>query len=267
MPLTQIVNYLNQYLPNIHPLAALGHKAMLRLDHGKLSAEVAGMRLLPFQLPVLCNGRPFARRARLTVLGPRGTRLSAEGLFLHAWEADDVIFLDRFLRTLHALYHLNRRSEAGERLVLDVHVRHLAAVPEQHGQWFEQLLARLGLLPGQIILRIEGSALLADAHARHAARSFAERGYRILAGGLSEENLHDSALTELGISWAAPATALLEQTGHDDRVLSAAARLRAHAIGLWFEQLPASLERKWMARVSDIVVEQGELAAEGRSWV
>jgi hypothetical protein len=235
MPLTHVIDYFNDYLPALHPRAHLGRQATFRLIDGRVSAQVAGCRLTPWQTPVLvrATGERFGWSARLRVQSAAGQPMLPEGLYVHAWDAEDVIFLDRFLRTLHALHHLSLGEGRSGLLALDVHVRHVAALPEQHGQVFEALLYRLGLMPPQIVLRLAGTALQQDPHVQAAARSFSGRGYGLLAVRPSPAELDWAGLRTLGVRWVTPDPATWLATASPDGWARAA---RAEGITLWVER-------------------------------
>ena len=109
MPLTSVVQYFNKHLPDFHPQAQLGRDACFECLAGRVSARVAGYRLFPRQAPVLVTGtgEVFGWSGKVLIESDDGRRVSAKSLYVHAWDSEDVIFLDRFLRTLHALHHLS----------------------------------------------------------------------------------------------------------------------------------------------------------------
>lgn len=206
MPLTSVVEYLHDRLHQLHPTSRLSEQAGFRYRQGMLTAGIAGFKLIPDQVPVVraSDGSVFAYSAQLKVESSRGHPMKAEALYVHAWEAADVLFLDRFLRTFHALHHLNLGHDEDEWLVLGVHLRHVSALPEQHGQVFQELLHRLGLAPGQVILRLNGRALQRDPHVQLAARSFAAHGYQLLVHHPDTQDTDWPLLRSLGVRWLIP---------------------------------------------------------------
>lgn len=214
MPLARVVDYLNANHDLFHPRTRLGERSSYRFEQGRLTANIGTLRLRSYQVPIVDVGRGavVAHRARLRVTHPSGREQHPESLYLHAWDGSEVIFLDRFLRTLHALEHLNRPYSAGDPLVVDVHARHVAAVPGDHGAAFEGLLAQLGLAREQIVLRLHGPHLLRDEHSQRAAISFAARGYRLLAAELPPQATDWERLRTLGVGWASPAADAVAET-------------------------------------------------------
>lgn len=239
MPLSSVVDYYNHWLAELHPRALLSHRARYQLDHGLLTARVAGFIVTPYQSPVIraASGAIFGQRAKLLASTQDGRSTLPDSLYVQAWDAEDVVFLDRFLRTLHALNHLHLGHDHGETLVLDVHLRHLAAVPGHHGKIFDALLHRLGLRPEQIVLRLDGRALQMDSHLQGAARSFASRGFRLLAVRPDLNDTDWDLLRTLGVGWVSPALGDLEPWQGQESSDQWRHLAMTRRIGLWLERL------------------------------
>jgi hypothetical protein len=237
MPLTSVVDYLNGRLSALHPRAHLRQRARYRIHRGSLTAEVAGFVLTPALMPVVraATGEVFGQRARLHVNTQDGQSVPPESLYVQAWDAEDVLYLDRFLRTFQALNYLQQGYDGREPLTLDVHLRHLAAQPEHHGEVFETLLHHLGLRPDQVILRLDGQALHLDPHVQGAAMSFTSHGYRLVAARPDIEHTDWDLLRSLGVHWVSPHHRDLEtllnlgspdHRGHETQV---------RRVGLWLD--------------------------------
>ncbi|HVL00348.1 MAG TPA: hypothetical protein VM553_11085 [Dongiaceae bacterium] len=217
MPLTYVVEHLNRQLSDLHPASLLKNKSRFFYDNRKVSATVGSFQLEPRHFPVLdpVTGATVARDTRLVVRDSQGKEQGADILYLQAWDAADVIFLDRFIRTLHALHHIDTANPGTESLILDVHVRHLAAVPTAHGQVFEQLLDTLGLNPRQIIFRIDAELVLSMPEVLLATRNFLLCGYTLLAHFEQPDNYSLVTLGSIGFRWASVASpAATPQQGH-----------------------------------------------------
>ena len=237
MPLTSVVDYLNGRLSALHPRAHLRQRACYRIHRGRLTAEVAGFILLPALVPVVtaATGEVFGQRARLSVKTHDGQSVPPESLYVQAWDAEDVLYLDRFLRTFQALNYLHQGYDGREPLTLDVHLRHLAAQPEHHSEVFEALLHHLGLRPDQVILRLDGQALHLDPHVQGAARSFTSHGYRLVAARPRIDRIDWDLLRSLGVHWVTPHHRDLEtllDLGPPDRCGPAT---QARPVGLWLD--------------------------------
>ena len=247
MPLTTVVEYLNDRLHQLHPSARLREQAGFRYRQGQLSAGIAGFRLIPHQVPVVRtrDGAVVAYSAHPRVESSRGHPMKPEALYVHAWDAEDVLFLDRFLRTFHALHHLSAGHDTDAWLVLGVHLRHLSALPEQHGQVFQELLHRLGLEPNQVVLRLNGRALQQDPPVQAAARSFARYGYRLLATRPAFDDTDWTGLRELGVRWVATDVPPYIWRHDQEALLDWSRQAQDHGLGLWVERIdtPEALER------------------------
>lgn len=266
MPLTAVVNYFNSHLDDFNRASRLASEARIHYvsERAEITGEIDGMRVIPGQ-HALYNSEisaPVAFESWLRIEDEHGAEINARSLYYSAWEPEDVVFLDRFLRVLHTLNHLAQHGSdpatSDVPLILDIHWRHVRAVEASHGQVFENLLAQLGILPTQIILRMQASALIEDEHVRRAVSSFEARGYRLLVEGLPIDHAHWPLLGEMGIDWVAADPDFL-QAMLRNRMLQA--RLdqwisSAHAEGLkvWLQSLDSSkaLELAWRLDVDAV---------------
>lgn len=215
MPLTQVVDYFNRHLTTFNPRSTLSGHARFYYQDGAVSATLLDRHLYPRQRNVYSLARldHEARESFIEIRDVYGGALVADSLYFLTWDREDVVFVDRFQRVLHALNHLTHDPEARKRLIVDVHWRHIQAVEASHGSVFEGLLARLGMSPDRVILRLRGEALLGHAHARDAALSFYRRGYPLLAADVATETPEREwlLLHEHGVRWVSPAPdALIE---------------------------------------------------------
>ncbi|KAA0017498.1 hypothetical protein F0A16_13170 [Salinicola corii] len=211
----QVVDYFNRHLDTFNPRSTLSEHARFHYQNGVVSATLLDRHLHPRQRTVYSLKRldHEAREAYTEIHDVHGSALVADSLYFLAWDSEDVVFVDRFQRVLHALNHLTYDPEAKKRLIVDVHWRHIQAVEASHGSVFEGLLARLGMSPDRVILRLQGEALLEHAHARDAALSFHRRGYPLLAVDVVTETPEREwlLLYEHGVRWVSPARdALIE---------------------------------------------------------
>ncbi|NIC38903.1 hypothetical protein HBJ58_19770 [Halomonas desiderata] len=208
MPLTQVIDYFNAHLEAFNPQASLRRHARFLYENGRVSAELAGKRVQPGQQPIfeLAGLSAVAHDSHIQLLNHHSAQQTTDPLYFLSWDREDVIFLDRFLRVLHALHHLSRHGVDAAPLIVDVHWRHLQAVEASHGTVFEALLARLGLYPRQVVLRLSALRLLTDAHAHDASRSFHAHGYHLLAHGvpLDTEPSAWRQLLDAGVEWVTP---------------------------------------------------------------
>ncbi|WP_249977966.1 MoaD/ThiS family protein [Vreelandella olivaria] len=208
MPLTQVTNYLNERLQAFNPHASLRHHAAFHWEDGQIWGRLANLMLYPSQQPIFSLERldVAAWEAGVEIRDQHDRPHQADWLYFLSWNQEDVVFLDRFLRVLHALNHLAQHGASTKPLIVDVHWRHIQAVEASHGSVFESLLTQLGLHPRQVVLRLDGQVVLGEAHARAAAQSFQKRGYPLLAQGipLGASASEWQRLQQSGVHWVTP---------------------------------------------------------------
>ncbi|PWW37058.1 hypothetical protein [Chromohalobacter israelensis] len=242
MPLTQVIDYFNAHLEALNPQASLRRHGRYLYENGQVSAELAGKRLQPSQRPILelAGLKPMAHESRMQLADRHSVQETTDPLYFFSWDREDVIFLDRFLRVLHALHHLSLHGVDAAPLVVDVHWRHLQAVEASHGAVFEALLAKLGLHPREVVLRLSALRLLTDSHAREASRSFQNHGYPLLAHGvpLDVESQSWHLLLEAGVEWVTPEpnAMILARRGreHWPRIAEWNREARAAGLTVWW---------------------------------
>lgn len=181
MPLSDLVRTLNanhrQSIPGIDPNNPFVATAAGVVVH------YAGLRLASRFLPYVeaASGQVLGHAAELVAHVPgRQLALAPEGVFALPTEADELVYLDRLVRTLHALNYLLVPAQG--RLIVKVHPRHIASVPEDHGLAFEEIIRPCGLVPAQITLEIRAQAGGDQEHLQRAIASYRSRGYGIALG-------------------------------------------------------------------------------------
>lgn len=196
MPLTDFVRYLNAQ----HPLPASGLRSTTPFvsEDGRVSVHFANLRLESAYAPIVdtATGEARGHAAELRAVGLRTRQpLAADAVFVLPSDDEEFVYLDRLVRTLHALNYLtylNRHSRG--KLLLKVHPRHVASVAADHGLAFEEILRACGLLPEQITLELEIGGIAesseageaggkeAAAHLVRAVANYKSRGYGIAVG-------------------------------------------------------------------------------------
>lgn len=199
MPLSDFVRYLNaQHIPSG---AGLPSTAPFVAQAGKVFVHFAKLRLESFYSPIVAvaDGELRGHAAGLHAFGHSNNRLlEPEAVFVLPSDDDEFCYLDRLVRTLHALNYLtylNRHSRGT--LLLRVHPRHVASVVTGHGLAFEEVLRACGLLPEQITLEIEIDGVDDPAHLVRAIANYASRGYGIAVGRFGRREINFSLLHEI----------------------------------------------------------------------
>lgn len=230
MPLTELVRYFNA--------ADRAGDGMLYLEAGSAAAWHRGLRLRSLFQPIvdLAAGRIVGHRASLAAEREDGTPVSTAAAYAACESGDAVVAFDRLCRTLHALNFLRQQGHAGGYLQLAVHLRHLQAVPSQHGLVYEAILKRCGLAPDDIVLVVDPGPLAGSPQLAPALAGYRQRGYRLALAGASAAALPAAlawqpTIVELPAAGdpelarqAAAAGLQVQATGIDDAAELAAAR-------------------------------------------
>jgi EAL domain-containing protein (putative c-di-GMP-specific phosphodiesterase class I) len=176
--LTELVHYFNkrcQFAP--------GRAEALRLDFcgGRVRARFGDRTLDSVFQPLIerASGGVIGHEAHLRVVAGEGQALPSQAVFLEAHDDEELVRLDRLVRTLHALNFLLQREQAGGILALNVHPQLIRAVPERHGHVFETVLSRCGLTPERVALEITDDGFADPEHLANAIAEYQARGYRI----------------------------------------------------------------------------------------
>lgn len=193
MPLSDFVRYLNA---QNSPIASGAHSTTpFVAENGQVCVHFSKLRLESFYSPIvaLADGELRGHAAGLNAFGLANHQLlEPEAVFVLPSDDGEFIYLDRLVRTLHALNYLTypqRRSRGT--LLLRVHPRHVASVRADHGLAFEEVLRTCGLMPAQITLEIEIDGIGDAAQLVRAIANYKSRGYGIAVGrfGRRETNL------------------------------------------------------------------------------
>ena len=200
MPLSDFVRYLNAQ--NVPPAPGTRSTTPFVSENGQVYVHFAKLRLESFYSPIIdvARGELRGHAAGLNAFGVDNRRLlEPEAVFVLPSDDSEFIYLDRLVRTLHALNYLiyAPRSSRGT-LLLRVHPRHVASVAADHGLAFEEVLRACGLMPAQITLEIEVDGVEDSAHLVRAIANYKSRGYGIAVGRFGRREINFGLLDEIG---------------------------------------------------------------------
>jgi EAL domain-containing protein (putative c-di-GMP-specific phosphodiesterase class I) len=153
----------------------------LHFEDMGVSGRYGGLHLRSAFQPLLSAAdlSPRAHEALLRATMDDGRPVPPPQAFRIPKKPEDIVFLDRLCRTVHAFNFAVQAGE-GDVLYLNVDGRHLLNVEGgTHGRTFETLLAHCGLGPSQIVLEILESDISDDRRLIAAVAAYQERGYRI----------------------------------------------------------------------------------------
>lgn len=180
----------NRYLP--------GQAPSLQADDTGIFGGFGGMRLYSAFQPILSARtlRPVAFEALLRARDADDRALSPAEAFQRADTPDQVVYLDRLCRVVHAINFFNQDTAAGD-LYLNVSGRHLMRVDTGHGSTFEKLLGYCGLTPRQIVLEILEAHVGDLKRLQEAIVAYRSRGFRIAIDDFGCEHSNFDRLWQL----------------------------------------------------------------------
>lgn len=195
-PLTDLVRFLNTRSDALSPQSRL-KTPFLPSETGAF-AHFAGLRLESRYLRIVdtASGQLHGHTAALWAEGlSTRRRLPADAVFVLPTDDAEFVYLDRLLRTLHALNYLTQQPRGN--LVLNVHQRHVLSVPAKHGLAFEELLRPVGLLPTQVTLEVDIFGVTQLDKLAEAIGNYRSRGYGIALAGVGQAPIDFSLLRTL----------------------------------------------------------------------
>jgi EAL domain-containing protein (putative c-di-GMP-specific phosphodiesterase class I) len=199
MPLSDFVRYLNAQKS---PIDSGGRSTTpFVAENGQVYVHFAKLRLESFYSPIvaLADGELHGHAAGLNAFGiAHHQLLEPDAVFVLPSDDAEFSYLDRLVRTLHALNYLiyPQRSLRGT-LLLRVHPRHVASVSADHGLAFEEVLRTCGLMPAQITLEIEIDGVDDEAQLAGAVANYKSRGYGIAVGRFGRREIKLALLQEI----------------------------------------------------------------------
>lgn len=225
MPLTDLVRLLNAH--SDHPYT--GHRfanPFIAADRG-VYVHFADLHLRSQFLPIIdsTSGRHYGHAAALRVTGvSSGQALDPAAVFVLPSNDGEFVYLDRLVRTLHALNYLTQPVQGN--LLLKVHPRHVLSVPADHGLAFEELLRECGLLPSQVTLEIDIEDVEDTNHLKLAIANYKSRGYGIAIARFGHASIDFSLLESIRPDIVKLSQALLASSRPLERLIS-----RIHGLG------------------------------------
>ncbi|ACE84221.1 hypothetical protein [Cellvibrio japonicus] len=178
MPLTELMNYFNDQLQQRAKAQSLPKTGFFKVKNNywaRFGNLILGSRLNP--LLSLETKEQLGYDAELLIRTTTGNLLDIDSVFTSLDDREQVVHLDRLVRTLHSLNYLQQYDGRTDLLSLSVHPRHIISVATDHGKIFEKILSDCGLGPERVLLttRLLDSASLPHFH--NALGNYQRRGY------------------------------------------------------------------------------------------
>ncbi len=198
--LSGVLSYLNsREFPRL--AGRRGNADTLYVQHKGIRAHYASLELDSLFQPLfdIQRRRVVGHEALLACVSASGVALvgnvlSPQRVFTLAAN-EDITFVDRLARTLHALNYLLQGATG--LLHLNVHPHHLLAVSADHGRVFEGILKQCGLDTRQIVLEIPEYAVQEKQRLADAITAWQAKGYRIAIDNVGREAVQISRVRKL----------------------------------------------------------------------
>lgn len=180
MPLTELMNYFNDQLQHQARAKSLQQTGFFKANNsywGRFGNLIIGSRFHEItsateELIVGYTSESYVRSAT-------GNLLNIDNIFNSLDSHDQIIHLDRLIRTLHSLNYLQQYENSGQLLALQVQPRHIISVENEHGKTFEKILSDCGLGPEKVILHTRLLDAETLTHFQKALNNYRIRGYKI----------------------------------------------------------------------------------------
>lgn len=199
MPLTELMHYFNDQLQIQARTKALPKTGFFKADNqywGRFGNLILGSRfqdIKPFS-----DNAVIGYNSELLVRSATGNILDIDSIFNSLDSTDQIIHLDRLVRTLHSLNYLQQHDGRKDLLSLQVQPRHIISVDSDHGKTFEKILSDCGLGPERVLLHTRLLDEQSLPHFLRALTSYRQRSYKIGVHLRSEQDI--ALLLKLGIS-------------------------------------------------------------------
>lgn len=180
MPLTELMNYFNDQLHTQARLHQFPRTGFFKVDNhywARFGNLILASHFSP--LIALSTQESVGHYAELFVRSSTGKQLNITDIVNNLEDTEQVIFLDRLVRTLHSLNYLQRFDGETGYLALPVQPRHIASVAEGHGKAFEKILSDCGLGANRVILHTQLPSEDNTLHFRQAFESYRRHGYQL----------------------------------------------------------------------------------------
>lgn len=189
MPLTELMHYFNDQLQPQARTRSLPKTGFFKADNsywGRFGNLILGSR---FQaMHTLADNRFIGYNSELLVRSSIGNPLQIDDIFNSLDSTDQIIHLDRLIRTLHSLNYLQQFDGRNDLLSLQVQSRHIISVVNDHGKTFEKILTDCGLGPERVLLHTRLLNIATLPHFQQALTSYRSHGYKV---GIHLRDVHD----------------------------------------------------------------------------
>ncbi len=253
MPLQHLVEYFNDRLGREH------HSSFrpFILEGGKVSGLFGPIRIDSFFTPLRQTLKPtviVGHTAQITVAPNKTQHLYAneiEALLANnsvpATEFESIINFDRLSRTVHMLNYLTLSHLQGV-LFLEVDPRHILGIKQDHGAYFEEVIAQCGLETKNvaIVLAVNSQYAYYYQDLINGLENYRRRGYQIALkfDYLVLESPAFDLIAKISPNYVSLSARNIDDQTHDDTLLAKLHQLKARVASIDGQSILQQIDEK-----------------------
>lgn len=229
MPLQDLVEYFNDRLGR-------EHRSSFRpfvLEENKVSGLFGPIRIDSFFAPLRQTLKPtviVGHTAQITVAPNKTQHLYANEIetllannSVPATEFESIINFDRLSRTVHMLNYLTLSHLQGV-LFLEVDPRHILGIKQDHGAYFEEVIAQCGLETKNVVIVLAVNSQYARYYQEliNGLENYRRRGYQLALNFdyLAQESEAFNLIAKIAPNFVSLSARNMEDQVHDDILLT-----------------------------------------------
>jgi len=229
MPLQDLVEYFNDRLGR-------EHRSSFRpfiLEHGKVSGLFGPIQIDSFLAPLRKTLAPtviVGHTAQISVAANNTRHLHANEIetllannSVPTTDSESIINFDRLSRTVHMLNYLTLSHLQGL-LFLDVDPRHILGIKQDHGAYFEEVIAKCGLKTKNVVIVLAVNSQYARYYQEliNGLDNYRHRGYQIALkfDCLAQESQVVDLITKISPNYVSLSAQNMEDQAHEDNLLA-----------------------------------------------
>ena len=253
MPLQHLVEYFNDRLGR-------EHRSSFRtfvLEEGKVSGLFGPIRINSFFAPLRQTLKPteiVGYQAQITVAPNKTQHLYAneiENLLannsVQASDFESIINFDRLSRTVHMLNYLTL-AQSQETLFLEVDPRHILGIKQDHGAYFEDVIAQCGLETKNVVIVLAVSSQYARYFQEllNGLDNYRRRGYQIALkfDYLGQETEAFALIAKISPNYVSTSARNLEDQEHNEALLAKLQQLKAQVTSVGGQSILQQVDEK-----------------------
>ena len=253
MPLQDLVEYFNDRLGR-------EHRSSFRpfvLEEGKVSGLFGPIRIDSFFAPLRQTLKPtviVGYTARITVAPNKTRHLYANEIetllannSVPATEFESIINFDRLSRTVHMLNYLTLSHLQGV-LFLEVDPRHILGIKQDHGAYFQEVIAQCGLETKNIVIILAVNSQYARYYQEliNGLENYRCRGYQISLNFdcFAQESEAFDLIAKISPNYVSLSARNMEDQVHDDTLLEKLQQLKTRVASAGGQSILLQIDEK-----------------------